>query len=135
MSLISDKITKPKFLSRPPVVFALTFIVSLVILYYRRPGFFLSPQLYAEDGLLLFKEAVTIGAPALFRRYADYLVLYQRLIAAAAVSLPYEAAPRAYTFGTLLALLLVFLVLFNPRTKLPYKPLLGLVFVLVSMLL
>jgi hypothetical protein len=133
MSLINDRRIKFKFLSRPPVALTLTFLVSLAVLYYRRPGFFLSPQLYAEDGLLLFKEAVTIGAPALFRRYADYLVLYQRLIAAAAVSLPYEMAPRAYSWGSILALLLVYLILFNPRIKLPHKPLLALALVLVPM--
>ena len=75
----------------------LLFAVVLTVLFFRQPGALRHPDFYAEDGAIFFKQQYEEGLiHVLFAKYAGYLHLAPRLIAALTSFFPLEHVPRIY---------------------------------------
>lgn len=84
--------------------FAAAFTAVLTICFFRRPEMLLTPQFFAEDGSIFFRDAYqlpfwnSISLPV-----AGYYLFFPRLIAAAAVKLgPLNMAPFLFNGASLL---------------------------------
>lgn len=87
----------------PGTLLVLAGIATAALWFSHLPSLLLHAQFYADDGRW-YATAYQEGAlPSLFQPDAGYLVLFQRLAAAAALALPTIAAP---TFFNVVALLL-----------------------------
>ena len=72
--------------------------VSAAVIFARRPGAFIHPQLWAEDGGFFFQEAYNNGGLAnLLHQHASYLVLLDRAVAAVALGFPVAWVPAIFT--------------------------------------
>ena len=72
------------------------------VLYARRPDALTLPQLYAEDGVIFFREALLSGFAAMPSAYAGYHHLLPRLIALLALPAPAALQPAIYVGLTVL---------------------------------
>jgi hypothetical protein len=80
-----------------------TTAVLFVLLILRRPDAFLNPQLWAEDGVIFFKEQLVYGFwQSVLTPHADYLHLVPRLTAALGSLLPVAWVPLVFTSVALL---------------------------------
>lgn len=82
----------------PPYALPSTvFAVSVALLFSRRPDAFLSPQFYAEDGVLWYARAYEHGAlRALFIPDSGYFQVSSMLVAALAQVVPFAMAPLLF---------------------------------------
>ena len=63
-----------------PLLVSAGFIGLCALFYFlRRPSISLEPVLYAEDGSIFLQGAINFGAASLFKTYAGYSHLLQRL--------------------------------------------------------
>lgn len=107
-------------------------LCATLILMLRKTSSLLQPQFWAEDGIIFFLQQYDQGITALLEPYAGYYHLLPRLLALLAASCcSYALAPVIYNYSSLLLTLLVVASVFSPRLRVPYKPLLALVIVLV----
>lgn len=99
----------------------LPFLITLVVMFYRRPDAFYAPQFWAEEGTAFYAEAFHEGAGSLFNSCVGYFHLYPRLVsvAASASGVPLSAVPFVFSFAWLLAL---FALLFWIEKRLDYAP-------------
>lgn len=65
-------------------------------LYLRVPDRFINPQFWAEDGPILFIQAVTGGIQSLIEPYQGALYSFQRIAALIAVQLPWQYVPTVF---------------------------------------
>ncbi len=77
-------------------VVAPLWVACAVVLLLRRPDLIATPQLYAEDGLIFFRDAILSGLPSLLAPYAGYHHLIPRAIALIASPFPAAIQPAAY---------------------------------------
>lgn len=82
------------WLRRPPLW--LTLLACGAILVARRIADVRNPQFWAEDGVIFFYQAWTMGWSALFEPYAGYLSTLQRLVAGVATYFDPREAPTLY---------------------------------------
>ena len=71
-------------------------ILCILGLYLRIPDRFFNPQFWAEDGPILFIQAVTGGLQSIFEPYLGALYSYQRIGAFIAVQFPWEYVPSIF---------------------------------------
>ena len=77
-----------------PLLVSAGFIGLCALFYFlRRPSISLEPLLYAEDGSIFLQTAIDSGVASLFKTYAGYSHLLQRLVALFAVN---HLSPLAY---------------------------------------
>jgi len=82
----------------------LVVLTGLAVLALRRPGALTHPVLWAEDGTIFLRQALTQSFPStLVTPYADDLHLVPRLIAGLAVRLPFAWIPLSFTVASLVA--------------------------------
>jgi hypothetical protein len=79
-------------------VWALLWLACAVVLFARRPDLVTTPQFYAEDGVIFFRDATITGVASLFAPYAGYHQLGARAIALLALPLPAAVQPAAYAW-------------------------------------
>jgi len=105
-------------------------VAAASVLFSRRPGFFVQPQFWAEDGAVYFLGR-TKGWHGLWETQGNYLVLVPRTIAAMANLAPIWYAPILYAaFATVVCLATVIKAA-SPRVGLPFPALAGLAVVFV----
>ena len=75
-------------------------LACAAVLFARRPDLLATPQLYAEDGVIFFREAAVNGVASLFDPYAGYHHLVARLIALIALPFPAGVQPAVYTWAS-----------------------------------
>jgi hypothetical protein len=109
----------------------LTLAAVALILVVRKTDAVLHPQLWAEDGVVFFRQALLQGVSSIFVPYAGYLHLTQRLVALPASLLPCQIVPLVYTSAAGLILLWACSRLLSPRFNVPYPPLFALALVLM----
>jgi hypothetical protein len=80
------------------IVFALAWLGFVS----RRPDQWGSPQFWAEDGSVFFRDAIAVGWRSLWQPYAGYLHVVPRIVACLTKSLPWEILPRIYMTAALL---------------------------------
>ena len=115
----------PPWLCRAAIGFA-----AAAVLFSRRPGFFVEPQFWCEDGTVYFL-AGTDGLRSLWETQANYLVLVPRAIAAASALAPVWYAPILYAAASVAVCLMAAVKAASPRVGLPLPALAGLAVVLV----
>jgi hypothetical protein len=79
-------------------VLALLWLACVAVLLARRPDLVTAPQLFAEDGVIYFRDAAVNGLASLFAPYAGYHQLAPRAIALLALALPAAAQAAAYAW-------------------------------------
>jgi len=83
--------------------FFLLFVAGLIILLARRPEGIFSPQFFAEDGTIFFKDAYQLQLyQALISTHAGYHNLLPRLVAELATLFPLSYSPFLYNAISLL---------------------------------
>lgn len=97
-----------------------SFILSLLVLFYKRPDAFYYSQFWAEEGVVFFSEAYHQGFGSLFNTCAGYFHLFPRLMACIAVSLslPLHLVPFLFCYSWLLVF---FSLLYYIWKRLPYS--------------
>jgi hypothetical protein len=87
----------PEPAGRARIPFAGVLLAVAAVLVARRPGALIKPDLWAEDGVLFFRDQLVHGFPhTLTIPAAGYIYLLPRLVAGAAMLLPLSAVPLAY---------------------------------------
>ncbi|HEV2643080.1 MAG TPA: hypothetical protein VGT98_10250 [Candidatus Elarobacter sp.] len=76
----------------------LLWLACAAVLFARRPDLLGAPQLYAEDGVIFFRDAALSGVASLFAPYAGYHHAIPRVIALIALPLPSALQPAAYAW-------------------------------------
>ncbi len=71
-----------------------------LLLFARNPFVVLHPQFWHEDAIVFLVQQRTEGLAAIIKTYAGYLLLFPRVVAAAAALLPLELTPLVYLAGT-----------------------------------
>lgn len=95
--------------------------VLVTVAALRAPSQLVSPQLWAEDGVIFFADAWRCGIDAVSYRYAGYLHVAPRLAAWAAVNGPRTWLPSLFVIGSLAALLVVGYLLASRRVPVPWS--------------
>lgn len=97
-----------------------SFLISLLVIYFRRPDSFYNPQFWAEEGSRFFADAYHQGFKSLFNTCNGYFHLFPRLLACILKSLhiPYEFFPAIFCYSWLFIL---FLILFYIWKRLPFN--------------
>lgn len=97
-----------------------SFIISLLVLFYKRPDAFYHSQFWAEEGVVFFAEAYHEGFSSLFNTCAGYFHLFPRLIActSVALALPIHLVPFVFCYSWLIVF---FGLLYYIWKRLPYS--------------
>lgn len=106
------------------------FIVSLIVLFARRPQAFLRPEFWAEDFSFLL-AAEHDGLTSFFAPQAGYLHFIPRTIAWFGSFLDPFLQPGFYLLGWLTVMFAVIFACLSPRHHLPLKPWLALAVLIV----
>jgi len=87
----------------------ISFLVVLLVLFYKRPDAFIQSQFWAEEGTVFFSDAYHQGFKSLFNTCAGYFHLYPRLLFCLAISsgIPFEYMPYVCCYGWLLVMFAV----------------------------
>ncbi len=101
------------------------------ILAARRPTELRLPQFWAEDGLVFFTEAHTLGPKAFFWQYGGYLHLVPRCIAAVSRCFDPAHAPTVFVYASFVLTLYVSARTLSARFPFPLRPTFALAAVLV----
>lgn len=100
-----------------PGVVPLT-LLAVAIAVLRKPDALFLPQLWAEDGAVFLKSALTHGIGAVVEPYSGYHHLFPRLVAAIAALLPATVIPLAFNVAAAWPLMLIARRLASPRLAL-----------------
>ncbi len=114
-----------------PFVIAGTIAAVLLVLFARRPGAFVHPQFWAEDGAIFFNYADRYGWAAMTMPYAGYHHFLLRLVSCAAARLDPLWVPAVYFWASTLVIGTLAGALFSRRLDLPHPFWLALAVVLV----
>ena len=91
----------------------ISFLVVLLVLFYKRPDAFIHSQFWAEEGTVFFFDAYHYGFKTLFNTCAGYFHLYPRLVFWLAISfgIPFEYMPYVccYAWLFIMFILLVYI--------------------------
>ena len=77
--------------------------LCILLLCIRARGSLLSPQFWAEDGVIFWYQQASLGSLAVLKPYAGYLLAAPRIIAAISSLFDPSLAPRYFVFGCLVA--------------------------------
>lgn len=94
------------FISRNGLLL-LSFLIALVVMFYRRPDAFYASQFWAEEGSVFYSEAYHEGLRSIFNPCVGYFHLFPRLVAclAAGAHFPLQAVPFLFCYAWLFMLL------------------------------
>lgn len=92
--------------------------VAMLVLYLRKPDALASPQFWAEDGTIFFKDAFDFGLRSLAMPYNGYFHLVARLFAFLLSPVPTALAPAAYAWAAAAFTLAVCALALSDRTPL-----------------
>lgn len=107
-----------KYLDRQNLIYAAVLIISLLLIFSRRPDAVLNPQFWAEDGKIWFEQAYHNGIIAsIFTPEAGYFQTISRFVAAFSQFFPFEYAPSIFNFSAICAKLSVVFFLFSNRLE------------------
>lgn len=56
------------------------FVLTMILLFWRRPGQFLYPYVWVEDGSVILINYMDIGVKSLFQTVSGYHILVSKLI-------------------------------------------------------
>jgi hypothetical protein len=91
------------------------FMIAAVLIFSRRPGLFLHPQFYGEDGVW-FSQAYNLGwAKSLGMIGGGYFVLFPKLVYGLALLVPLHSAPLITVLAGLVCQALPVLLLLSSR--------------------
>jgi len=107
-----------------------TLIGVSVFLFLRRPDAILSPQFWAEDGVIFFKQSLENG-PSFFIPHAGYLHLIPRIVAFFSSFASICIIPNIYNYFSVITTIFVASKIMSERWHIPYKPLISLSIILV----
>jgi hypothetical protein len=93
--------------------------VAMLVLYLRKPDALASPQFWAEDGTIFFKDAFELGLRSLAMPYNGYFHLASRLIALLLSPVPTALAPAAYAWAAAALTLGICALALSDRVPLP----------------
>ena len=102
------------------------------LLYLRRPDAFYNPQFFAEDGIILFREAHAYGFASLLVPYSGYYHTFSRLAALAGELFPLAYVPVWFNTAALLVTGYVAVRILSPRIPLNHSTKVMLVVALVA---
>jgi len=95
-------------------------VLAAAVLFLRKSDAFLNPQFWAEDAIVFFDQADTIGLAALVTPNAGYYHTIPRLIALATHGAPARFAPGIYSYAAVAGSLVIVAQLFLvARRRLP----------------
>ncbi len=99
------------------------FLVIFLTLLYRRYDAFTNPQLWAENGTIIFKEWETYHFNSILIIYSGYFLVVQRIIGAVIglLSINYLYIPIAYNLSAFIVTFLVAIGLWNSALRLNVK--------------
>ena len=107
-----------KYLDRQNLIYAAVLIISLLLIFSRRPDAVLNPQFWAEDGKIWFEQAYHNGIiTSIFTPEAGYFQTISRIVAAFSQFFPFEYAPSIFNFSAISAKLLVVFFLSSNRLE------------------
>ncbi len=96
------------------ILFFLSFIVSFLLLNFKKPGTFTHPQFWAEDGAVFFQSSYNLGVRSFFVSYNGYLHLIPRTVAwLTLLTQNYTLTPLFYNLASLIGFMLVFLYIWT----------------------
>lgn len=92
-----------------------SFLIVLIVLFYKRPDAFMHSQFWAEEGIVFFSDAYHYGFKTLFNTCAGYFHLYPRLVFYLAISLgtPFEYIPYVCCYAWLFVMLTLLFYIWN----------------------
>jgi hypothetical protein len=93
----------------------IAFVLGCAVVISRRPDAILKPQFWAEDGLIWYVDAYTIGLRSLLRPDVGYLQTLPRVVALAAQPLPLLWAPAAFSIAAIAIQVLPAVILLSRR--------------------
>ncbi len=109
---------KQGFYGFSPLKFFLLLLAASVILFLRRPEALLSPQFYAEDGTVFFKDAYELPFwTSVFKPYAGYFHVIPRIFAECISLFPVRYAPLFYNSFSLLIAAVSFCWIWLPHFR------------------
>jgi len=96
-------------------------LLLIMILIIKKTFLFQTPQLWAEDATVFFKQAHEMGIGSLIHSYNGYIHLLPRLIAYITIETNYLYIPFYYLFSSLTITLFVSYYLFTSNLSLSLK--------------
>lgn len=105
-------------LKQKKFLYALIPLLSLLILFLRKPEVFTQAQFWAEDGRVWFANAYNFGGlRALFLSQDGYFQTISRLVAAFSLNFPLHRAPLVFNLAAIFIQVLPVWFLFSERFK------------------
>lgn len=91
------------------LLFSLSLICSIALIYFLRPDSFSNPQFWGEEGSVFFADAYHYGFKSLFNVCHGYHQLFPRFIACFVqlIQIPYEYIPTVYVYSWLIVLIIL----------------------------
>lgn len=92
-----------------------SFLIAVLILFYKRPDAFYNSQFWAEEGSVFFADAYHLGLKGLFNTCLGYFHLYPRLVfnLALAAGVPLGSMPYVCCYSWLLMFLVLNIYIWN----------------------
>jgi hypothetical protein len=94
--------------------------ICVLGLYLRVPDRFINPQFWAEDGPILFIQAVTGGIQSLIEPYQGALYSFQRIAALISVQFPWQYVPTVFMAFAWLAFVVTVLWCLSDRLQIEW---------------
>jgi hypothetical protein len=79
-----------------PAILGACALFFAIVLFVRCPATILHPEFWAEDGVIWYSDAYTIGWHSLFSPHTGYLQTISRLVALVAQGFPLQWAPGIF---------------------------------------
>jgi hypothetical protein len=97
-------------------------LVSLIVLFYRRPGQFLYPYIWAEDGANILPDYLKDGFFSLFNPVAGYSILSSKIINFLSYFISFWYYPEVASFlANLFIIAVIFAIAYSPTNlKFPW---------------
>lgn len=103
----------------------LIILLAILIFFFRRPGQFLYPYIWDEDGLDILPQYIESGLSSLFFPEKGYFIFISRLVNILSVKISFFYYPQiAFLLTLIFQLYVVYAIIYSP-TKLKYKLICG----------
>ncbi len=98
------------------------FLLTIVVLFWRRPGQFLYPYIWAEDGAVILRDFLTNGYGSISMPVAGYFITSTKLINFLAYKISFWYYPEIASFlSNAFIVCIVFAIAYSPtKLKCPY---------------
>lgn len=100
---------------KPKILPITSFLIAVLILFYKRPDAFYNPQFWAEEGSVFFAEAYHHGFKSIFNTCLGYFHVYPRLVflMGLAVGIPMGGMTFLCTYTWLFMFVLLLIYIWN----------------------